>query len=200
HRLEQHVVEAQDNALYPLLHFVLDDLPTSTKSAEPDDSNTTSILRAARADENMTVDEKLMGMYLSWLVWVGFLPAPEQGKGIPLPELAGAVFLDAPIMLQPVDMPGGIASAEALDTIKAAPEEPELQPRAWWRANQDKTVYYHVAETIEYLKNYLKDQRFNGVFGFSQGACMAAALTKILEQPEAYPAILVDGKAPHPPL
>lgn len=109
------------------------------------------------------------------------------------------VFLDAPILLQPVDMPQGIASVEGLDTVKAAPEEPELQPRAWWRANSDKSVYYHVPETIEYLKNYLKDQRFNGIFGFSQGACMAAALTKILEQPEDYPSILVDGKASHPP-
>ncbi|KAF8740513.1 Serine hydrolase (FSH1), partial [Rhizoctonia solani] len=97
-------------------------------------------------------------------------------------------------------MPQSFASVEALDTVKAPPEEPELQPRAWWRANSDRTVYYHVPETIEYLKNYLKDQRFNGVFGFSQGASMAAALTKILEQPEAYPAILVDGKPPHPPL
>ncbi|KEP48528.1 serine hydrolase [Rhizoctonia solani 123E] len=109
------------------------------------------------------------------------------------------VFLDAPILLQPADMPQAFASVEALDTVKAPPEEPELQPRAWWRASQDKSVYYHVPETIEYLKNYLKDQRFHGVFGFSQGACMAAALTKILEQPEAYPAILVDDKAPHPP-
>ncbi|KAH7329806.1 alpha-aminoadipate reductase Lys1p [Rhizoctonia solani] len=89
-RLEQHVIETQDNALYPLLHFVLDDLPTSTKSAELDDSNTTSILREAGAGENMTVDEKLMGMYLSWLVKVDFLPTPEQGKGHPLPELTGA--------------------------------------------------------------------------------------------------------------
>ncbi|KAJ1305861.1 hypothetical protein OPQ81_010584 [Rhizoctonia solani] len=89
-RLEQHVVEVQDNALYPLLHFVLDDLPTSTKSAELDDSNTTSILRAAGANESMTVDENLMGMYVSWLVRVGFLNTPEQGKGLPLPELVGA--------------------------------------------------------------------------------------------------------------
>ncbi|KAG1902355.1 uncharacterized protein F5891DRAFT_1127669 [Suillus fuscotomentosus] len=31
-KLEQHVMEVQDNALFPLLHFVLDDLPTSTKA------------------------------------------------------------------------------------------------------------------------------------------------------------------------
>ncbi|KAG9118694.1 large subunit of alpha-aminoadipate reductase [Ceratobasidium sp. 392] len=89
-RLEQHVIDAQDNALYPLLHFVLDDLPTSTKSAELDDSNTTDILKQAAEKETMTVDEHLMGMYLAWLVKVGFLPAPEAGKGLALPELTGA--------------------------------------------------------------------------------------------------------------
>jgi L-aminoadipate-semialdehyde dehydrogenase len=89
-RLEQHVIDAQDNALYPLLHFVLDDLPTSTKSAELDDSNTTSLLKAADEKETMTVDENLMGMYLAWLVRVGFLSTPDAGKGLALPELAGA--------------------------------------------------------------------------------------------------------------
>ncbi|KAG9087339.1 large subunit of alpha-aminoadipate reductase, partial [Ceratobasidium sp. UAMH 11750] len=89
-RLEQHVIDAQDNALYPLLHFVLDDLPTSTKSAELDDSNTSSILKQGGEKETMTVDEHLMGMYLAWLVKVGFLPPPEAGKGTALPALTGA--------------------------------------------------------------------------------------------------------------
>ncbi|QRW25190.1 hypothetical protein RhiXN_07139 [Rhizoctonia solani] len=103
------------------------------------------------------------------------------------------VFLDAPVLLQPADLPQSFASVEALDTVKAPPEEPELQPRAWWRANLDRTVYYHVPETIEYLKNYLKDQRFNGVFGFNE-LKFNNILHIQLEQPEAYPAILVDGK------
>ena len=33
-KLEEHVLDVQDNALFPLLHFVLDDLPTSTKAPE----------------------------------------------------------------------------------------------------------------------------------------------------------------------
>ncbi|KAG8687381.1 hypothetical protein FRC09_013520, partial [Ceratobasidium sp. 395] len=97
-------------------------------------------------------------------------------------------------------MPQSFSSAQALDTIQAPPEEPELQPRAWWRANREKTEYYGVPETVEYIRDYLKDQRFNGVFGFSQGAGMAAALAAILERPEEYPSIMIDGKAPHPPL
>lgn len=31
---------SSDHALYPLLHFVLDDLPTSTRSPQLDDANT----------------------------------------------------------------------------------------------------------------------------------------------------------------
>ncbi|KAF8970133.1 hypothetical protein BDZ97DRAFT_1652791 [Flammula alnicola] len=49
-KLEQHVMEVGDNALFPLLHFVLDDLPTSTKSPELDNSNTTPLLRRDGGD------------------------------------------------------------------------------------------------------------------------------------------------------
>lgn len=81
-KLEQHVMEVQDNALYPLLHFVLDDLPTSTKAPDLDDSNTTAVLRPHTEVTNMTVDGPLMGKYLAWLVRAGFLPAPSA----PSPE------------------------------------------------------------------------------------------------------------------
>ncbi|KAF8180379.1 alpha-aminoadipate reductase Lys1p [Pholiota molesta] len=74
-RLEQHVMEVGDNALFPLLHFVLDDLPTSTKSPELDDSNTRAL---------STVDDSLMGLYLAWLVAADFLPSPS----LPSPQKA----------------------------------------------------------------------------------------------------------------
>lgn len=89
--LENHV-EAHDLALYPLLHMVLDDLPESTKAPELDDSNA---VRALKADSRATgddasagrgVDEAQMGIYLAYLVKIGFLPAPE-GPGKPLPEI-----------------------------------------------------------------------------------------------------------------
>ncbi|EPQ53638.1 alpha-aminoadipate reductase Lys1p [Gloeophyllum trabeum ATCC 11539] len=75
-RLEQHVMEVQDNALFPLLHFVLDDLPTSTKAPELNDANTRALLTRNGCSPSMTVSEDLMGKYLAWLVEVGFLPAP----------------------------------------------------------------------------------------------------------------------------
>jgi L-2-aminoadipate reductase len=95
-KLEQHVMEVQDNALFPLLHFVLDDLPTSTKAPELDDSNTAALLRSNNCVENVTVSEQLMGRYLSWLVNAKFLsvpsmPTPEK----PLPLMVNGKVLKA---------------------------------------------------------------------------------------------------------
>lgn len=92
-QLEQHVIKSQDNALFPLLHFVLDDLPTSTKAAALDDTNTVALLRGAGEVDSQTVDTELMGKYLSWLVSSEFLEAPPAaGNGlddtISLPKLA----------------------------------------------------------------------------------------------------------------
>lgn len=79
------VLESKDNALYPLLHFVLDNLPQSTKAPELDDRNTRSVLKADEAwtgedvsnGKGVTIDE--MGVYLSYLVGIGFLDAPDGG-------------------------------------------------------------------------------------------------------------------------
>lgn len=91
-QLENHVVasagsDAEANALFPLLHFVLDDLPTSTKSAELDDAHTDALLDAAHEQDVVRgVSGDLLGLYFAWLVAVGFLPAPPAG-GAPLPAL-----------------------------------------------------------------------------------------------------------------
>ena len=91
-KLEQHVMEVQDNALYPLLHFVLDDLPTSTKAPELDDTNTHKVLAPHTERLNMTVDDEIMGRYLAWLVRAGFLPSPPVENPIKaLPTLAAGV-------------------------------------------------------------------------------------------------------------
>lgn len=85
-KLEQHVIEVQDNALFPLLHFVLDDLPTSTKGPELNHSNTAALLQKNGEEFGRPVDDHLIGMYLAWLVQAQFLEPPRTG-GIPLPEL-----------------------------------------------------------------------------------------------------------------
>ncbi|PWZ00560.1 large subunit of L-aminoadipate-semialdehyde dehydrogenase [Testicularia cyperi] len=96
-RLEEHVLgsgatSVEDNALFPLLHFVLDDLPTSTKSPELDDRHTQAILDAANEGKAqgtvMGVDKSLVGTYLAWLVAVGFLAPPSATDAQPLPKLA----------------------------------------------------------------------------------------------------------------
>ncbi|KAF5390097.1 hypothetical protein D9757_003872 [Collybiopsis confluens] len=88
----------EDNALYPLLHFVLDDLPTSTKAPMLDDRNTAVVVErgsTGQRDPPTTVDDELMGRYFAWLVRAEFLPPPQGsngGKGgKSLPELEGGV-------------------------------------------------------------------------------------------------------------
>ncbi|WRT68740.1 L-aminoadipate-semialdehyde dehydrogenase [Kwoniella shivajii] len=91
-KLEQHVLETQDNALFPLLHFVLDDLPTSTKSAEMDDENAKTLAKSGNESETSGVTEERIGLYLSWLIRAGFLDSPT-GKGIKeLPEIEGQIM------------------------------------------------------------------------------------------------------------
>ncbi|PKI85005.1 L-2-aminoadipate reductase [Malassezia vespertilionis] len=90
-QLENHVLNAaQDgenaasNALFPLLHFVLDNLPVSTKSPELSDTNTEALLRRANAlDVVRGVDERMLGLYFAWLVAVRFLPPPPHGARLP---------------------------------------------------------------------------------------------------------------------
>jgi len=91
-RLEHHVLDVQDNALFPLLHFVLDDLPRSTKAPELDDSNTQRILDSSEASSEVkqTVDQETTGLYISWLINAGFLDAPPRTGSIALPVLTGS--------------------------------------------------------------------------------------------------------------
>lgn len=91
--LEEHVLASskmneEDNALFPLLHFVLDDLPTSTKSPSLDDRNTLRILAAAQESPDNGVaagmTTETLGLYLSWLTAVGFLSPPSVPVGTKL--------------------------------------------------------------------------------------------------------------------
>lgn len=76
----------KDNALYPLLHYVLDDLPTSTKSPALDMRNLLWALEGSdvingrlvgnEGDSEEKVARTLMYKYLSYMCTVGFLPWP----------------------------------------------------------------------------------------------------------------------------
>ncbi|TFK49246.1 FSH1-domain-containing protein [Heliocybe sulcata] len=113
------------------------------------------------------------------------------------------VFVDAPVVLQPADIPsnwGVPLEALGAGEASAAEEDPSLTPRGWWRANPDREIVAGLDESIALLRDMLKKDRYVGIFGFSQGAAMAAIVSALLEKPEVHPPFLVDGKAPHPPL
>ena len=75
----------------PLLHFVTADLPSSTRSPELDDSNTIQILKDGRGTTagqiEGFVDESLVGLYLAYLVAIGFMPAPSSKGARQLPVI-----------------------------------------------------------------------------------------------------------------
>ncbi|KAJ3130118.1 large subunit of alpha-aminoadipate reductase [Nowakowskiella sp. JEL0407] len=78
-----------DNALYPLLHFVLDDLPTSTKAPELDDTNTRTILAIDNAGMRecpfmsgaTNAEGQFISLCMGYLWTVGFLPEPQVKVG-----------------------------------------------------------------------------------------------------------------------
>lgn len=91
--LEKFVLEGtKESALYPLLHFVLDDLPQDTKAPELDDRNAVTSLKAdaewtgVDASSGRGIDEKQLSVYVAYLIKIGFLPTPTT-KGEPLPEV-----------------------------------------------------------------------------------------------------------------
>jgi len=73
-----------------------------------------------------------------------------------------SVFLDAPIVLEPVDIPGHtLQLLQAADSLFTLKEEEELKPRAWWRSNDERTVYYGMEKTMDVVKDVLSKSKFD---------------------------------------
>jgi L-aminoadipate-semialdehyde dehydrogenase len=87
--LEHHVTERSTNSLFPLLYFVLDNLPQNTKAPELSDTNTQSIIESSLVPYTgpKGVNTKVMGTYLAYLVGIGFLERPTCETSTPLPTL-----------------------------------------------------------------------------------------------------------------
>ncbi|KAG0238400.1 large subunit of alpha-aminoadipate reductase [Actinomortierella wolfii] len=88
--LMEYTLKSQESALYPLLHLVMDDLPTSTKSPELDDSHTQKVVVEGSGFPCKRMGAELVGVYLAYLIKVGFLDLPQrQGQEhvLPLPEI-----------------------------------------------------------------------------------------------------------------
>jgi L-2-aminoadipate reductase len=80
-----------------LLEFVMKDLPSNTRAPELEDFNTKRALRFDREqtgqdipEEPPGVTETTIGLYLAYLVAIGFLPPPSSNgkKIIPILELS----------------------------------------------------------------------------------------------------------------
>jgi L-aminoadipate-semialdehyde dehydrogenase len=83
----------EEHALLPLYHFVTSDLPGDTKAPELDDRNAA---KALKEDERWTgedwsqggaVTEDTVGVYLAYLIELGFMPRPEGRAEKELPKL-----------------------------------------------------------------------------------------------------------------
>ncbi|KAI9475652.1 MAG: L-aminoadipate-semialdehyde dehydrogenase [Benjaminiella poitrasii] len=91
-KLMEYTLKSQDHSLFPLLHFVLDDLPTSTKSAALDDQHTRAVLALDNVQQPF-MDLDLLGLYLAYLVKVGYMPKPTVDGLRVLPESHAQVTL-----------------------------------------------------------------------------------------------------------
>ncbi|VEU23937.1 DEKNAAC105296 [Brettanomyces naardenensis] len=95
--LESYVIDGghSDSALFPLLHFVLGSLPEDTRAPELDDSNAVEALKddvkwnsdGVDYSRGAGVTFKLMGVYISYLIKIGFLPKPSKKGEFDLPEV-----------------------------------------------------------------------------------------------------------------
>lgn len=90
--LEKYVTSGKESALFPLLHYVLDDLPQDTKAPELYDTHAAASLAADAkwtgedVSSGKGVDARQLAIYVSYLVKTGFLPLPRNG-GASLPEI-----------------------------------------------------------------------------------------------------------------
>jgi L-aminoadipate-semialdehyde dehydrogenase len=81
------------NHRYPLVQFVLEDLPSSTKAPELDDSNAVTALKKYAGwtkddfSQGAGVSVETMGIYLAYLIAIGFMPAPGKKGELVLPEV-----------------------------------------------------------------------------------------------------------------
>lgn len=83
-----HTVATASSELFPLLHFVLDDLPTKSRSPKLDDTNARSLASAVHCLPMRSMVPRI----LSFLVASGFLAPPTRVGAEPLPPFEGEVI------------------------------------------------------------------------------------------------------------
>ena len=99
-------------------------------------------------------------------------------------------------MLSPADLAETFNTPEELGASDAADPDPAMQPRGWWKVDRARTKLTGIEASFELLRDTLKKDRYvvsalgsygscradplQGVFGFSQGAAMAALLAALV--------------------
>ncbi|KAI4241845.1 MAG: hypothetical protein LQ352_007372, partial [Teloschistes flavicans] len=105
-----------------------------------------------------------------------------------------------PVHLSPSDIPGYDASSTSTTTANPQEQEQEQEPAyGWWRrkdlpvpqnsssskaqeGGETETIYTHLPAGLSTIAQTIFDEGpFDGVIGFSQGACAAAMLASLLE-------------------
>ena len=71
-----------------------------------------------------------------------------------------SVFIDAPHVLVPADLPGHSLEWLQAAEANAAHTDDSLTPRGWWRTNPEKTVCYGLQETLISLRDTLRGTTF----------------------------------------
>ncbi|WVF65802.1 hypothetical protein IAT40_000539 [Kwoniella sp. CBS 6097] len=100
------------------------------------------------------------------------------------------VFLEPPIVVEKADLPwsSNLDQFGSNATTDETAQTPETTPRAWWTTANEQKTYKRFDETVAYLHDFLsKNEPFDGIMGFSQGAGMAALLSAMLEKPGLHP-------------
>jgi hypothetical protein len=66
------------------------------------------------------------------------------------------VYVDGPHILVAPEPQSNLVSIDRPPPTTI--DDPELLPRAWWRANEERTTYFGVDESLTFLREFLQKQ------------------------------------------
>ena len=60
--------------------------------------------------------------------------------------------------MQFIDPPLDFGSLDRPEPVQEQVTDPETVPRAWWRSNEEKTLYQGLDETLAYAREFLRKE------------------------------------------
>jgi Serine hydrolase (FSH1) len=71
------------------------------------------------------------------------------------------VFIDAPHVLVPADLPGhSLEWLQAAESVAMTKGDSSLTPRAWWKSNSEKSVCIGLEQSLLFLRDILREATF----------------------------------------